>query len=230
MKPVLILQQLPCEPAALIEDTIREAGVEVEVEPAPEGKFPQTLERHSGVVVMGGPMSADDDHDFIERQSALLRWCVERDAPVLGVCLGAQLLAKAAGARIMRSPERELGWYPLRPTRAAPADPLFAALRDELHVFQWHGESFTLPEDAVLLASCPRVENQAFRIGASQYGLQFHTEVDERMIREWIEAGADEREALGREGIEALLRSTPRYLPAARAFCRRMVAAWIRML
>ncbi len=230
MKPVLILQQLACEPAALIAETIQAAGIGVEVVMAPAAPIPQTLQAHSGVVVMGGPMSANDEREFIQRQLALLAWCIEHDAPVLGTCLGAQLLAKAGGAEIIRSPVRELGWYPLHPTQAAAADPLFSELGEGLHVFQWHGETFTLPGGAVLLASCPQVENQAFRIGSRLYGLQFHTEVDEDLIREWIQVGHDERRHLGDEGIGELWRQTPQYLPAARDFCRRMVRAWLRLL
>ncbi len=231
-KPVLILQQLECEPAALIRETIHAGGIESRVVMTQAESVPLALTPYSGLVVMGGPMSANDTHlDFISRQIRLLQWCVRHDFPVLGICLGAQLLARAAGAEIIPSPLRELGWYPLYPACPARDDPLFGGLQATgLYVFQWHGETFTLPENTTLLATCPDVTNQVFRLGSCQYGLQFHTEVDEHLIREWIKVGAGEREHLGEAGVGALLHESPEHLAVARKFCRRMVHAWLEFL
>jgi len=231
-QPILIIQQTEYEPPGMIADIIRDHKWEYEILMAQESPIPQAMRNYSGLIVMGGHMSADDIHlEFIDRQIRLLRWCLHFNFPVLGICLGAHLLAKAAGAEISRSPIRELGWYPLHPTFLADGNPLFGdMLATELYVFQWHGETFTLPEQATLLATCPEVINQAFKLKGRQYGLQFHTQVTEAIILEWIKHGTSESAYLGEQGVSDLLNNIPRHLPVAREFCRHLVSSWIRLL
>lgn len=231
-KPVLILQQLEYEPAALIEKVIQNAGWETETIKTMEGLIPQALTRYSGLVIMGGHMSANDTHlDFIAKQIQLLEWCIHYDFPVLGICLGSQLLAKAAGASVTPSPVRELGWYHLRPTFYAQEDSIFGEmLASGLKIFQWHGETFELPKQATLLATCPEVVNQVFRIKSRLYGIQFHAEMTEELIHAWIKHGGNESAYLGEAGVQDLLNDIPRYLPVAREFCSNMVVSWIKLL
>ena len=106
--------------------------------------------------------------------------------PVLGVCLGAQLVAKALGARVYRNPVKEIGWYPITWTEAAGHDALLTGLAGEETVFHWHGETFDLPAGAEWLASSVACRHQAFRVGDSAYGLQFHLEVTPEMISDWV--------------------------------------------
>jgi len=227
---ILVLQHLDIEPPALIGETLREAGCTLETVRPDRGKpAPTSPDGYAGVLVMGGPMSANDDLPWIQDELALLARVIEQDVPMLGICLGAQLLARAAGSSILPSPVRELGWYRLHGQQAAATDPLFRHLPDGgLDVFQWHGETFTLPEQATLLASCEDVPHQAFRIGR-QYGLQFHVEVDEALIRQWVAAGDSERAHLGPDGVAQMLESTPEKLPIAHAFCRTMTHAWLEL-
>ena len=227
----LLLQHLGIEPAALIGDVIADAGHTIETICIDRGEHvPSELSGYDGMIVMGGPMSANDSHiTYIRDEIALLKQAVAAGFPVLGICLGAQLLAKAADAEIVTSPVRELGWYPLHRTWDSADDPLFRTLEDGLMVFQWHGETFTLPDPATLVATHPDVPHQAFRIGSSQYGLQFHIEVDGAIIEPWIEAGECERSELGEAGIKAIRSQSPDYIPAADAFCRVMVSAWIKL-
>jgi len=228
----LLLQHLEIEPAALIGEAIAGAGHSLQVVLMERGDaVPPTLAGYDGMIVMGGPASANDSHlSYIRDEIALLKQAVAADFPVLGVCLGAQLLARAADAEIVTSPVRELGWYPLQRTWDSADDPIFRALDERgLMVFQWHGETFTLPDAATLVATHPDVPHQAFRIGSSQYGLQFHIEVDDVIIEAWVEAGESERSELGDAGIAAIRSQSPDYLPAAHAFCRVMVSAWIKL-
>lgn len=228
----LVLQHLRIEPTAIIGKIIEEAGHHIElVRMDRDESVPQSLSGFDGVVVMGGPMSANDTHlSFVTDEIELLKEAIKIDLPVLGLCLGAQLLARAAGAEIVTSPIRELGWYPLQRTRDSADDPIFQALDDDgLMVFQWHGETFTLPDSATLVATHTDVPQQAFRIGSSQYGLQFHIEVDRPIIESWIEAGESERTALGEAGIAAIRAQSPDYIPAAHAFCRQMIMAWLAL-
>lgn len=172
----LVLQHLHIEPTAIIGELIAEAGHTVDIVRIDKDEpVPAILEGYDGMVMMGGPMSANDIHlPYITDEITLLKQAIEADFPVLGLCLGAQLLAKAAGAEIIPSPIRELGWHPVFLADEGKSDPLFFSLkRTGLNVFQWHGETFTLPANATLLATHPAVPHQAFRIGSSQYGLSF---------------------------------------------------------
>ncbi|MES0371578.1 MAG: type 1 glutamine amidotransferase [Mariprofundaceae bacterium] len=226
----LVLQHLRIEPTAIIGDLIKDAGHNVDIVRMDKGEsVPVALDGYDGMVVMGGPMSANDAHlPYIADEIALLEKAIKADFPVLGLCLGAQLLAKAGGAEIVPSPIRELGWHPVFHTKEADTDPLFSGLkRTGLNVFQWHGETFTLPVDAALLATHPAVPNQVFRIGLSQYGLQFHIEVNEAIIESWIEAGVSECEELGEQGVALIRKESPELMPAAHGFCRDMIEAWL---
>jgi len=139
----------------------------------------------SALIFMGGPMSANDDHPYIHREIHYIQEARKRGQMVLGVCLGAQLIAKALGARVYANAVKEIGWAPVTFTPSAANDPLFAGLPEMETIFQWHGETFTLPHGAELLASSDACRNQAFRVGNGIYGLQFHLEVTPSMIAEW---------------------------------------------
>jgi len=148
---------------------------------------------HSGtfdaLVVMGGPMSANDDARFpwMAREKRLIAESMARHTPVLGICLGAQLIASAAGAAVFASPNREIGWFPVRLTRAGAAHPLLRDLPTAFVPFHWHGETFDLPRNAVLLAESPACANQTFSIGSGVLGLQFHLEATAASIAELVD-------------------------------------------
>lgn len=226
----LVVQHLPIEPAAKLADLLGEAGHAMTVCHAQEEPIPTTLAGFEGLIVMGGPQSANDVHlPHIAAELALLEQAIATDFPVLGICLGAQLLARAAGGQISRAPVRELGWFPVFPTPASPTDPLFSPLPETgLCVFQWHGETFSLPEHGQLLAHHPNVTHQAFRLGSCQYGLQFHIEVDAPKIESWIEAGDSERKQLGTEGVAAIRDNLDRLAPM-HAFCNTLMQAWLAL-
>ena len=142
-------------------------------------------------------MSANDDYPYIQREIQYIRDARERGQMVLGVCLGAQLIAKALGARVHANPVKEIGWAPVTFMPAAANDPLFAGLPEAETIFHWHSETFALPPGAELLASSDACRHQAFRVGNCIYGLQFHLEVTPFMIAEWCredEACGDARE------------------------------------
>ncbi len=137
------------------------------------------------LIVMGGPMSANDDLPYLHREIHFIRDAIDRGRPVLGVCLGAQLIAKTLGARVYKNAVKEIGWAPVTFTDAAGSDTLFQGLRGSENTFHWHGETFDLPAGGELLASSAICRNQAFRFGDRVYGLQFHLEVTPSMILEW---------------------------------------------
>ena len=144
-----------------------------------------------GLIFMGGPMSVNDDLPYIRQELRLIEQAVARDKPVLGVCLGAQLIARALGGRVYKNPVKEIGWFAVRFTEAARADRLFAGLDGPELVFHWHGETFDLPAGAELLALSGGCRHQAYRMGENVYGLQFHLEVTPEMIADWCRQDAN---------------------------------------
>ncbi|HSW51248.1 MAG TPA: gamma-glutamyl-gamma-aminobutyrate hydrolase family protein [Bryobacteraceae bacterium] len=184
---VLAFRHVRFEHLGLIAPALESRGISfeyVDLSHDPEAAIGE--EPAGGFIFMGGPMSANDDLPCIRREIRLIERVSAGGKPVLGICLGAQLLAKALGARVYRNPVKEIGWYPVQWSHAAAVDPLLAGLSGEDTVFHWHGETFDLPPGAELLASSERCRNQAFRWGSSAYGFQFHLEVTPEMIADWV--------------------------------------------
>lgn len=156
--------------------------------------LPETLEDHVGALIFGGPMSANDDHDGIKRE---IEWCevpLKEDKPILGICLGAQMMAKKLGAKVGFHEKglTEIGYYPIRATEEGKA-----ILDWPDHIYQWHREGFALPAGAVRLATSDTFENQAFRYGRAAFGVQFHPEVTHQMMCRWTTVAAHRLELPG---------------------------------
>ena len=173
--------------------------------PAGGDPLPQTMDGHAGAVVFGGPMSANDDSDFIRAEIDWIPTVLKSDKPFLGICLGAQLLTRALGGAVWTHPQglSEVGYYRVRPTEAGA--PLF---RDVTHMYQWHREGMDLPRGAERLASSERFENQAYRFG-NAYALQFHPEVTYGILRRWTSGRHLEKAARRSVAGRAAQRSAP---------------------
>lgn len=180
---VLAIRHVPFEYMGLIETVLERRRIPYRYLDAPETMPP--LDGVNGLVIMGGPMSANDDLPYIKTELQLIERAAARGIPVLGICLGSQLIAKALGARVYRNPTKEIGWFPLHWTEAAQHDRLFAGFHDSELIFQWHGETFDLPSGSEWLAWSDACLHQAFRNGDNVYGLQFHLEVTPEMISDW---------------------------------------------
>ncbi len=206
MKPVVAFRHVPHEGLGTIEDAIHAAGLPLEVvdlfHESPRGFESQ---RYAGLVVMGGPMNVDetDRYPFLADEVRWLRQAVAAELPVLGVCLGSQLLAKSLGSRVYRNRVKEIGWYEVELTAAAGDDALFGGCRPRETVFHWHGDTFDLPRGAVQLARGENCENQAFRFGRAAYGLQFHLEVTPEIINCWLGEPGNCGELAGLDYIDA---------------------------
>jgi GMP synthase-like glutamine amidotransferase len=182
---VLTFRHVPFEDAGMIATVLQGHGTSVEyADLYLPGVTPPETTAFDGLVFMGGPMSVNDPLPYLQWEMRTISSALERGQPVLGICLGAQLIAKAMGARVYRNTEKEIGFFEVQFAREAQDDPLFSGLKDET-VFHWHGETFDLPAGAVLLGSSARCRNQAFRIGERTYGMQFHLEVTPAMIADW---------------------------------------------
>ncbi|MGO9030054.1 MAG: type 1 glutamine amidotransferase [Acidimicrobiales bacterium] len=177
---------------------------------------PDDLDGFDGLVVMGGPSSAAHDDGFPtrRRELALLEDAVARDIPTLGVCLGAQLLALAAGGSVYPGQDgAEIGWGPVVLADRAGSDLLLGGLPGELVVLHWHGDTFDLPPGATRLASNARYANQAFRLGDRAWGLQFHVEVDRTAVDAFLRVFGEDARAVG-SAPEAIGSSADGYLEA----------------
>jgi GMP synthase (glutamine-hydrolysing) len=189
MKPVLVLRHAPHEGLGTLGDALvagQLALTQVDLFREPLATF--SPRQWAGLVVMGGPMNVDETtrYPFLGDEVVWIRRAVDDGLPVLGVCLGSQLLAKTLGARVTPNRVKEIGWYEVELTSAASDDPLLAGCQKSESVFQWHGDTFNLPQGAVQLARGKSCENQAFRYGKCAYGLQFHLEVTAPMIDTWL--------------------------------------------
>jgi GMP synthase-like glutamine amidotransferase len=215
MSTCLVVQHMPAESAWALEDAVRRASVGLDVRQTFVGDMvPADAARSNGVIVMGGPMSAASDEGFSSRgaELALLTDALARGVPTLGVCLGAQLLALAAGGRVFPGESGpEIGWDPVELTKASRADPLFCGLPDRLDVLHWHGDTFSLPPRATRLAANRRYANQAFRVGPAAWGIQFHLEVTQPAVDGFVSAFSSDL-AVG--AAEQIRRATPGALRA----------------
>ncbi|HEY7374563.1 MAG TPA: gamma-glutamyl-gamma-aminobutyrate hydrolase family protein [Polyangia bacterium] len=236
MTSALILQHVPTEGPERIATLLAARGVRCETLALHDGvPVPDVIGRDQLLIVMGGPMGVADagspKYPFLAGEIALLRRLIARGAPVLGVCLGSQLLAAAAGARVypnMRKgadgkpvPAREVGWGPIDLHNVA--EPALAGLPAQPLVVHWHGDTYDLPAGAVQLASTPICRHQAFRIGRA-FGLQFHPELERETIATWVREDADYvRGALGPEGGARVLADTDRHYVAARPIWDRLL-------
>jgi len=227
MPRLLVLQHIGCEPLGLIEPALKERGMEYRyVRPFAGEPIPKDLSGWDGLIALGGSMSANDGErlGFIADELRLLTKVLEAGMPALGICLGAQLIAKAAGAEVTAGEEKEIGWYPLTLTEEGKKDRLLDGLPGTFPVFQWHGETFDIPRGAVCLAGSERYSNQAFRLGEKVYGLQFHLETTQPMITEWLDLYRDEHAKCGGtvQGRAAVMAKTALLKSAAEQRARQV--------
>jgi GMP synthase (glutamine-hydrolysing) len=238
MRHAVVIQHVAMEGPARIADLCAEKGITVDVRKVFAGAtVPTTVDPGDLLVVMGGGMGVEDRDDprygFLQAEIALLRSALEKERPILGICLGAQLLAHAAGARVYpnlgaggaRGPVRirEVGWAAVRFIGGGD-EPALAGLGPEEVVLHWHGDTFDLPPGAVHLASTQLCAQQAFRIGRRAFGLQFHVEVDATIARRWaVEDGDFVRAARGPDGVAQVIAETDRHAAGARAAGDRLI-------
>jgi len=162
-------------------------------------RLPRSRRGIDGIVSMGGPMNAYDDtsYPFLKEEAEFISEMISENVPMLGICLGAQLIARASGAAVRKAPHHELGWSNVALTEKGKRDLLFQGISHALTVFQWHEDTFDLPAGGELLVSSEDCPHQAFRLG-SAYGLQFHIEITPLMLVEWFGQSPESARLLAR--------------------------------
>ena len=193
-KVLIVLHQELSSPGR-VGYVLLESGFDLDVRRPPLGdELPATLDHHAGAVVFGGPMSANDEDEFVRRETDWLKVPLSENPPFLGICLGAQMLVNHLGGKVEGHHEQkvEIGWYPLKATEAGAALMHWPEM-----VYQFHREGFSLPTGAVLLATAETYPNQAFRYGDNAWGIQFHAELTQLMMQRWVVRGAHRFELPG---------------------------------
>ena len=185
---------------------------------------PGPIDGYDAFLVFGGAMHADQDehHPWLRDENLLLQELLDRRAPMLGVCLGAQLIAKAAHSRVFAAEQPEIGWHEVELTDAAADDPVFSRLPERFDAFQWHYYTYRMPAGAVELARSAAC-TQAYRLGETVWGVQFHPEVTEEQVRGWLSSDGP-REGVDVERIQA---ETAELMPGWNRFGRDLCAAWL---
>jgi GMP synthase (glutamine-hydrolysing) len=195
-KKILSILNINVETLGTLEPLFRSAGFQIEEVNAQEDQVPLNSDQYNAIVILGGPMSAYDNLSYLAREQELIRDAIRKEVPVLGICLGSQLIAQAIGGMVHKGPKKEIGWseVTLSPNGLKS---LFNGIKNKtLRVFQWHGDTYDLPEKANIMASSP-LYPQAFSFGTA-VGIQFHLEVDGEMIHRWLQ---EYHEEIGRELI-----------------------------
>ncbi|MFT3783081.1 MAG: type 1 glutamine amidotransferase [Nibricoccus sp.] len=218
---VHVLQHAPFEGLAQIEPLLAARGACLTTTRFFENSALPSLHRHDLVIAMGGPMSVNDEAEYpwLVEEKRFIRATIEKGTPVLGICLGSQLIASALGARVYRNSQKEIGWFPIE---SVPTPANTFQFPEKLPVFHWHGETFDLPLGAVHLASSKACRHQAFQVGRRTLALQFHLEIDVAAVGAFV--GHCEGELTPAPFIQSkedLLNAPPSYYAGANAWLGR---------
>ena len=218
---VVAIQHVPTEPMGYIEDILKEKGIEYEYVKVYETNEVKVSDA-THIVIMGGPMGVyeEKEYPFLVQEKELIKQAIKSGIPILGICLGAQLIASALGKNVYPY-KRELGWFEVKKHED---DEVVSDLPDRLIVFQWHNDTFDLPDGAKLLYIGDEVRNQAFRFEKA-IGLQFHLEMTPELVKTWVE---NEKNISEDEKRKILLESE-KYIAISNEYCKKLVESFLRL-
>lgn len=235
MAKIMVIQHVPYEPLGTLDPLIRSLKHRIRyINFARHPDANADLTGYAALIVLGGSMNVDqqDEYPFLATEIKLIQQALDLDIPILGICLGAQLIAHTLGAQIRPAAEKELGWYNLQVTDAAHGDPLMAHWQAEEKIFQWHGQTFDIPTATVPLVTGQPCPNQAFRYGDKVYGFQFHLEITQDLIDRWLHLKiylddlGDRAPAL----VEAIMQDTERYIEGSRRLSEKVFTAFLELI
>ncbi len=233
-KKILVLQNIACEDLGTMEGAIKERDLEFEYRLLYNGdSAPSNLDSYSGLIVLGGPMNVDETekHPFLLDEGRLIKDALNNEVPLLGLCLGAQLIAKTAGANVYAGNRKEIGWHSVSLTDDGCENSLFAGFEKDVSVFQWHGDTFDIPTGAKRLAKSDLFPNQAFAIGKKAIGLQFHLEVTEDAVYRWMDEYQEELDSLN-DYIDAvkIRKETPERIESLTVLAKRFYSNFFELI
>ncbi|MBI4412613.1 MAG: gamma-glutamyl-gamma-aminobutyrate hydrolase family protein [Deltaproteobacteria bacterium] len=234
MKKLLVCQHVAHEALGTLAPLFKGAGFRIRyVNFGRQPDLKPSLEGYDGLVILGGPMNVDETsiHPHLVFEVTMIQEALKRNLPVLGICLGAQLIAKALGGRVAKNPVKEIGWYDVALTAEGKNDPILKHFKPAEKIFQWHGDTFDIPSGAVHLLSSQFCLNQAFRFGDRVYGFQFHLEVDRKMIERWLRVPDNRREIEASDDSidsEAIRRETPLHIDHLKKLGDKIFGEFIR--
>lgn len=226
MKRLIVLQHAACETPGTIADALPGFTLDT-IRTDPGQPVPQELADAAGLIVMGGPQSVyeKDKFPYLCNELRLIERALRDAKPILGVCLGSQLLAATLGARVYPGKQKEIGWFDV----TLCDDPIWAGVPRKFPALHWHGDIFDLPAGASLLASSALTPHQAYRHGSNAFGFLFHLEMTAPQITEMTTVFADEVRQAGADP-RAILAGTATHLPALRAIGATVFGAWAKLL
>jgi len=221
MKTAFCFQHVPFEGPGIFFPCLEKRGFKIQKFLVPSEGLPVNIP--DLLLIMGGPMSVNDPNPWIAQELEYIRRAINAAIPVLGVCLGSQFISKALGGEVKPGSRLEIGPMPIVLTVEEDTDPVFGTFPPTLEVFQWHGESLTLPPGAILLASSEHFPVQAFRYGEQTYGLLFHLELEQKGIEALCHKCSKDLQKSG-ASTEALLQSAEKVLPQSHELADRLIA------
>ena len=230
---ILVFQHVPYEPLGTLDPLLKASGFRIRyVNFARDPDQRPDLSRYAALIVLGGPMNVDDTARYpnLATEVDILREALEQDMSVLGICLGAQLLARALGGRVTPAPRREIGWHDVDLTKAGSGDPVLSTFATRQRVFQWHEDNIELPPGVESLAASPDCPVQAFRHGEHAYGFQFHLEVDRFLVERWLTVPANQpvlEAERGRVDPDVVREQTLRQIADLEAQSAKTFGRWI---
>jgi GMP synthase (glutamine-hydrolysing) len=231
MEEVLVFQHDPFEDLGFFAEVLDKQGAEYRILRLFHGEMPAEDWQHiSALIILGGPMNVGEEENFpfLRWEKRIIRAAIDEAVPMLGVCLGAQLIAATLGTKVYHGPVKEIGWNPISITPHGQVDSLLGYLPENATVFQWHGDGIDLPAGAIHLASSVHYKTQAFRVGRSIYGLQFHLEVTPVMIERWIEERSKELALAPYVLPDKIMADTRNYAPTLKYYGERFLSEFIR--
>ena len=231
MEEILVFQHDPFEDLGVFAGVLERQAADYRVIRLFDGETPsEDWERIKGLIVLGGPMSVQDElnYPFLRWEKRIIHAAVNDGVPLLGVCLGAQLIASTLGTSVYRGPVKEIGWSSVSITPHGQVDAVLGYLPENATVFQWHSDGFDLPPNAIRLASSINFENQAFRVGKTIYGLQFHLEVTPRMIERWIYERSRDLAQAPYVTPDKIRTDTQSYAPSSKYYGERFLTEFVR--
>jgi len=228
-----VFQNEECEHLGVFSKILNENNISYQYIKLYEEEEIPNLNDYSAIIILGGPMNVYEErkYPFLKKENSSIKEALKINKPMLGICLGAQIIARAAGAKVYPAKRKEIGWFTIDLTIEGKKNEVFKSLERQLTVFQWHGDTFDMPTGSNKLVTSNLIPNQAFSIGKTTYALQFHLEVTKQMISEWVNRYADELASLKEEvDTDKMMKYSEHYIQPLNKHASLLFSNFLRLL